>query len=82
VPGNLLIELPSGAVSVIDWETVGYVPREWIMTKFRLCSGMDFEKDAGISETTDWRVRVSQQLGKDGFPDVADGWVAWWYKNR
>jgi thiamine kinase-like enzyme len=33
-PSNVLIELPSGTVNVIDWELAGYVPSQWIRTKF------------------------------------------------
>jgi aminoglycoside phosphotransferase (APT) family kinase protein len=81
-PSNVLIELPSGVVNVIDWETAGYVPREWIMTKFRFCGGLDFNKEDGVAETYDWRVRVSRQLGKKGFPDVAESYVEWRNKSR
>jgi hypothetical protein len=35
---------------MIDWETAGYVPREWVRTKFHLSSGMDFPKWGGELE--------------------------------
>jgi serine/threonine protein kinase len=76
-PGNVLIEFPSGAVNIIDWETVGYVPKEWIVVKFRMSGGLDFNPGEGASETYEWRQRVSQRLRQEGFPDASDGWLAW-----
>ncbi len=42
-PGNMLVE-PENArgIGIIDWEVAGYVPREWVRTKFHLSAGMDF----------------------------------------
>ncbi|EXM12418.1 hypothetical protein FOTG_19081, partial [Fusarium oxysporum f. sp. vasinfectum 25433] len=69
-------------VGIIDWESAGYVPREWISTKFAVGWGLDLEVGniSGLSET-DWRERVHQALWENGFPDVSDTWKKW-YKKR
>lgn len=38
-PTNVLVDRVSGSDGVIDWEVAGFVPREWILTKFRLSRG-------------------------------------------
>jgi hypothetical protein len=80
-PGNILFDRTDGSLSIIDWETAGYVPKEWIRTKFRCSSGMDLpERPPGedvILPQHDWRRRVSQELEKLGFSDVVENWVAW-----
>ncbi|KAK3692970.1 hypothetical protein B0T22DRAFT_525530 [Podospora appendiculata] len=46
-PTNILVEPEKGTIGIINWETAGYAPREWVRTKFLLSSGMDFA-------TEDW----------------------------
>jgi hypothetical protein len=75
-PGNIII-LADGSVGIIDWETAGFVPREWIRTKFRVSGGMDLPGDDQESRV-DWRRRVQRQLEADGFLDIADRWMVWW----
>jgi hypothetical protein len=79
-PSNILVDLQSDSISVIDFECVGFVPRDWIRTKFRISSGMDFDfddyEDEGRSE---WRTRMQKHLGAEGFPDVAGKWRKWRY---
>jgi hypothetical protein len=41
-PTNLLVDTSIGSLGIIDWELAGYVPIEWVRTKFRLSAGMDF----------------------------------------
>ncbi|KAK8073368.1 protein kinase-like protein [Apiospora phragmitis] len=81
-PRNLLVNTGDRTMSVIDWETAGFVPREWIRTKFHISSGLDLkEPDATASDaydSSDWRVRVGRQLGAEGFPEVIDNWIKWW----
>ncbi|KAK4031331.1 kinase-like domain-containing protein [Parachaetomium inaequale] len=76
-PTNILVD-PSnnnpGVLGIIDWETAGYVPREWVRTKFHLSSGMDFPNGDG-SWKTDWRRLVARKLAELGFEEVIDGWV-------
>lgn len=74
-PGNILIG-PQGSIGIIDWETAGFVPREWIRTKFRISGGMDLPL-ADETARTDWRRRVSEKLESLGFQDVAGGWQSW-----
>ncbi|KAI0202323.1 hypothetical protein F4808DRAFT_468463 [Astrocystis sublimbata] len=78
--GNILYDEEDGSIGIIDWETAGYVPKEWIRTKFRCSSGLDLPERAGSDiPSTDWRRRVSQELEKLGFSDVVHDWEAWWF---
>ncbi|KAB8275888.1 hypothetical protein BDV30DRAFT_53736 [Aspergillus minisclerotigenes] len=73
-PTNILVHTSTGSLGIIDWELAGYVPIEWVRTKFRLSAGMDFNYGDEDS-IKDWRRRVAQRLGKMGYRDVV---VAWW----
>lgn len=76
-PGNIIADLTKDSIGILDWETAGFVPREWIRTKFCFSSGMDLpieDEDA----RPDWRRRVSRQLRDMGLPEVVDEWWAWW----
>ena len=75
-PGNIITS-PGGSVGIIDWETAGFVPKEWVRTKFRISSGMDIPAEDEKART-DWRRRVAQRLEILGFQDVAAGWASWW----
>ncbi|KAH8697398.1 hypothetical protein BGW36DRAFT_427364 [Talaromyces proteolyticus] len=78
-PGNILFDRTDCSIGIIDWETAGYVPKEWIRTKFRCSSGMDLpEKLEEVIPQHDWRRRVSQELEKLGFSDVVENWLTWW----
>ena len=72
-PTNLLVNTSTGSLGIIDWELAGYVPIEWIRTKFRLSAGMDFNYGDEDSKK-DWRRRVAQHLEKMGYRDVVDAW--------
>lgn len=72
-PTNLLVDASTGSLGIIDWELAGYVPIEWVRTKFRLSAGMDFNHGDEDSKK-DWRRRVAQHLGKMGYSDVVDAW--------
>lgn len=77
-PGNIIVS--GRSIGIIDWETAGFVPKEWIGTKFRVSSGMDLpnsDQDARV----DWRRRVQRQLEKEGFAEIALQWMAWWRNN-
>ncbi|KAI1197717.1 hypothetical protein F5X97DRAFT_301275 [Nemania serpens] len=79
-PGNILLDEGDGSVGIIDWETAGYVPKEWIRTKFRCSSGLDLSERAGENiPHEDWRRRVSQELERLGFSDIVENWLAWHY---
>ncbi|POR35830.1 Uncharacterized protein TPAR_03978 [Tolypocladium paradoxum] len=72
-PTNLLVNASTGSLGIIDWELAGYVPVEWVRTKFRLSAGMDFNHGDEDSKR-DWRRRVAQHLEKMGYGDVVDAW--------
>ncbi|KAK7428269.1 hypothetical protein QQZ08_005166 [Neonectria magnoliae] len=72
-PTNLLVNASTGSLGIIDWELAGYVPVEWVRTKFRLSAGMDFNHGDEDSKR-DWRRRVAQHLEKMGYSDVVDAW--------
>ncbi|KAI1351213.1 kinase-like domain-containing protein [Xylaria sp. FL0043] len=79
-PGNILLDEADGSIGIIDWETAGYVPKEWIRTKFRCSGGLDLPERTGENVScTDWRRRVSQELERLGFSDVVGNWLAWHY---
>jgi hypothetical protein len=72
-PTNILVDPATRALGIIDWETAGYVPREWVRTKFHVSSGMDFP-NGDESWKKDWRGLVARKLAKLGFEEVIDGW--------
>lgn len=74
-PGNIIVDLVGDhlVVGLIDWECAGFVPREWVRTKFCICSGMDLPEGS----PSEWRGRMQRRLGEDGFPEMADAWMAW-----
>lgn len=80
--GNVLVDLATGAIAIIDWECAGFVPREWVRTKFRICSGLDLELPPGDIPRHDWRSRMQQKLEADGFNDIAHVWMDWFRRNR
>jgi hypothetical protein len=74
-PGNVIVDPAQDSIGIIDWELAGYVPREWVKTKFNLSSGMDFPT-ADASERSDWRRLVASRLAEIGFTDAIDGWLS------
>ncbi|KAK0739003.1 hypothetical protein B0T21DRAFT_284472 [Apiosordaria backusii] len=75
-PTNIIVDAESRSIGIIDWETAGYVPIEWVRTKFRLSSGMDFPQGDGEDyKSTDWRRLVGVKLGEMGFKDAVEGWL-------
>ncbi|KAK1980907.1 hypothetical protein LZ30DRAFT_721905 [Colletotrichum cereale] len=73
-PDNIIINRANGEMGIIDWETAGYVPKEWMRTKFRICSGMDLTGPQN-QPVHDWRRRVQLKMGEHGLPDVAESWM-------
>lgn len=76
-PGNIIVNPEERSIGIIDWETAGFVPKEWIRTKFCISSGMDLPGDDQESRV-DWRRRVQRQLEKEGFSEIAEQWMTWW----
>ncbi|KAK4220620.1 kinase-like domain-containing protein [Podospora fimiseda] len=75
-PGNILVEPDNNrGIGIIDWETAGYVPREWVRTKFHLSSGMDFPDVEDMQKKSDWRRLVSRRLAEMGITEAIKGWV-------
>ncbi|KAI1836311.1 hypothetical protein DTO006G1_2520 [Penicillium roqueforti] len=72
-PTNILVDISTGSLDIIDWELAGYVPIEWVRTKFRISAGMDFNYGNEYSRK-DWRRQVAQRLEKMGYNDVLDAW--------
>jgi hypothetical protein len=77
-PGYILLDVDTNMKSVIDFERVGYVPDEWIRTKFRVCSGLDLSYyDYTNEANTDWRAGMQRRLGELGWSEVAMEWMKW-----
>lgn len=75
-PGNIIVDAGRRSLAVVDWEMAGFVPREWIRTKVCVSSGLDLcgKNDESRQE---WRRRLQRRLGDDGFPELAEEWMAW-----
>ncbi|KFY38223.1 hypothetical protein V494_04480 [Pseudogymnoascus sp. VKM F-4513 (FW-928)] len=73
-PGNIIVNHENRSIGIIDWETAGFVPKEWVRTKFCISGGMDLPGDDQESRV-DWRRRVQRQLGVEGFFEIADRWM-------
>ncbi len=71
-PGNVIVNPKTKGLGIIDWEIAGYVPREWVRTKFHVSSGMDFPN---LEDGTEWRRLVGRKLGAMGFAEAIDGFV-------
>ncbi|KAB8207998.1 hypothetical protein BDV34DRAFT_57080 [Aspergillus parasiticus] len=71
-PTNILVNTSTGS-GHHRLELAGYVPIEWVRTKFRLSAGMDFNYGDEDSKK-DWRRRVAQHLKRMGYRDVVDAW--------
>lgn len=67
-PGNIIVNPGEGSLGILDWETAGFVPKEWIRTKFCVSSGMDLPD----GDQVDWRSRVQKQLEREGFSEISE----------
>jgi hypothetical protein len=77
-PGYILLDVDTNMKSVIDFERVGYVPDEWIRTKFRVYSGLDLSYyDYTNEANTDWRAGMQRRLGELGWSEVMMEWMIW-----
>ncbi|KAF1347261.1 hypothetical protein EJ07DRAFT_160399 [Lizonia empirigonia] len=77
-PTNIIVEDEpmTGDIGVIDFEIAGYLPRDWVRTKFRLSSGMNLTRLAG-DDSTWFRSEVQKLLGKEGFKDYSSAYMSW-----
>ncbi|CAG8907990.1 unnamed protein product [Penicillium egyptiacum] len=72
-PTNLLVDVSTGSLGIIDWELAGYVPIEWVRTKFRLSPGMDFhDGDEDFNGTG--AARLPSVWKRWATSDVVDAW--------
>lgn len=79
-PTNILVDVGTGSPGIIDWEIAGYVPVEWVRTRFRLSSGMDLGLGFGDEDSRrNWRRGVANRLGKMGYGDAVDAWWKFQY---
>lgn len=76
-PSNVIVNPTDGSIGIIDWETAGFVPREWIRSKFHSHTGMDLPYE-DFEDRIDWRRRVIYRLADMGYPEVASRWKDWW----
>jgi hypothetical protein len=79
-PTNIILN--GDRIVVIDWEMAGYVPLEWVRTKFAVCGALNVERitrpsvvrdgepPVRVERNDEYRVRVEQRLGEMGFPEV------------
>ncbi|KDN72115.1 hypothetical protein CSUB01_11734 [Colletotrichum sublineola] len=74
-PGNIIMD-GDGSLGIIDWEMAGFVPKDWIRTRFCVSGGLDLPGEG--DERVDWRRRMQRRLASEGYPEVADGWMSWW----
>lgn len=89
-PTNIFVDRDQ--FTLIDWEMAGYVPLEWLRTKFAICGAMNVEwkdDEGAIKNDTAYRKLVVQHLGSMGFPQVTEAYSAayeirreLWEKNR
>lgn len=75
-PGNIIVNTAEDSIGIIDWETAGFVPKEWIRSKFRISGGLDLPGGDQASRV-DWRRRVQRQLEKEGFSDIVERYRTW-----
>ncbi|KAJ6169365.1 hypothetical protein N7497_002208 [Penicillium chrysogenum] len=67
------MDISTDSLGIIDWELAGYIPIEWVRTKFRISAGIDFDYRDKDSKK-EWRRKVAQRLEKMGYNDVLDAW--------
>ncbi|KAF2249616.1 hypothetical protein BU26DRAFT_286842 [Trematosphaeria pertusa] len=73
---------PKAAIGIIDFEVAGFLPKDWIMTKFCVTGGMDlsFEDDDKVEgqDPVWWRMKVATGVrDKLGLRQVAHEWAKW-----
>ncbi|KLU83168.1 hypothetical protein MAPG_02233 [Magnaporthiopsis poae ATCC 64411] len=80
-PGNIFVDGDSNISTIIDWDSAGFVPKEWIATKFMASSGLDVPEDPDNPEPDtphdpyEYRRLVARRLVAKGYPDCGDAWV-------
>lgn len=59
-PTNIIVN--RDRIIVIDWKMAGYVPLEWVRTKFAVCGVLDVERVARPSVVHDGKPSVLVEL--------------------
>jgi hypothetical protein len=76
-PDTIIVENEpkSGKLGIIDFECAGYVPRTWIRTKLRvfIWTQLNYTRDDPLR----WAREVQQELGANGFDEVAMAFWDW-----
>lgn len=75
-PGNIIVkdEPQEGTIGIIDYEIAGFLPRGWILTKFRVSSGMDLSY---ADDPKDFRREVARRLRLHGYEDYTEAFNKW-----
>jgi len=80
-PYNIVVNSgEKGTMGIIDWEMAAFVPRAWIRTKVGVSWAMDFawpEVHGDDPSLREWRERVEQKFGEEGYPEVKAAWNKW-----
>lgn len=73
-PTNIMVK--GERIMVLDWELAGYVPLEWVRTKFGVCGAYCVERGRGaeLERDFEYTCRVERKLGEMGFPEVIEGY--------
>ena len=73
-PGNIIVNGTN--IGIIDWESAGYYPKGWVMTKFQVSGGMGFNE--GVTEDPQiWQKEVLRRLMDIGFETYGEAWWMW-----
>jgi len=69
-PGNIIWDATTKSVGIIDRETAGFVPKEWIRTVVRKSRSMVLEHDDAEVDWWEWARRFDRSLEVEGFDFV------------
>lgn len=81
-PTNIKVEVQKGepkVTGILDWEVAGFLPRGWIVTKFLVSGGLDFDWEGeGEEDESVWRLSLAEFLvEKKGYKGFANRWIKW-----
>ncbi|KAK0701521.1 hypothetical protein B0T21DRAFT_455797 [Apiosordaria backusii] len=78
-PGNIFVNDTFEINAIIDWECAGFIPIDWIRTKFTMCPGLDLDDFDWeyLDKRVEYRWRVATELANEGFDQVTKKWFSW-----
>lgn len=81
-PTNIKVEVQKGepkVTGILDWEVAGFLPRGWIVIKFLVSGGLDFDWEGESEEDESvWRLSLAEFLvEKKGYKGFANRWIKW-----